>query len=539
MTPDPTHIHAIDRLVISGRRVFGWGWAAHRERAVKSVDVRIEGEGWQHRLPTNFGLSRDDVEKNHPRFVNAAACGFVITGWLPQAGTKKVTLEIALEGGERIESDVTHAMENRYAQRRFMRRLSWVAHSVWRRLKRGDLVGIVTRARAQSYSAPTLDDISIVQQLLPELRKARDICVMFDHNMGGGANQYRRNVIGERLDAGQTVLLCTYNMAVLEYRLHLFAPGKDEQIYRITTFQVLERVLEQVAVAEIFVNSPVSFDEPLMLAEWLARMRTEYPRTRLTVTAHDYLAVCPSFVLLNADGKYCGIPDISECNNCLKRHPASYVALSPPGEMGPWRALWGRCLGAADEVRCFSESTRRHLLRAYPTLDPSRLTLVPHKVDYLPPRLPKVDRSAALVIGIMGEISPQKGALVVKEMVERIEREHPGTRMVILGSLNTAIKSDRLTVTGPYQREQLVELVERHGINMFFFPSVWPETFSYVVAEMIALGVPIVAFDLGAPGERLRGYGLARLCGETSAAAALATIAGFHRDLALQEAAAE
>ena len=77
------------------------------------------------------------------------------------------------------------------------------------------------------------------------------------------------------------------------------------------------------------------------------------------------------------------------------------------------------------------------------------------------------------------------------------------------------------------------------GINMFFFPSVWPETFSYVVAEMIALGLPIVAFDLGAPAERLRSYELSRLCAETSGAAALATLAGFHRDLAVQEAAAD
>jgi glycosyltransferase involved in cell wall biosynthesis len=123
--------------------------------------------------------------------------------------------------------------------------------------------------------------------------------------------------------------------------------------------------------------------------------------------------------------------------------------------------------------------------------------------------------------------------------VELIERGHPGTRIVVLGSLNAAVKSDRLTVTGPYRRDELVDLVERHGINMFFFPSVWPETFSYVVAEMIALGLPLVAFDLGAPAERLRNHGLARLCGETSGEAALATLAGFHRDLAVHAAAAD
>ena len=67
---------------------------------------------------------------------------------------------------------------------------------------------------------------------------------------------------------------------------------------------------------------------------------------------------------------------------------------------------------------------------------------------------------------------------------------------------------------------------------MFLFPSIWPETFSYVLAELISLELPVVAFDLGAPGERLRAYPKARMCPETSAAAALATLVEFHRELA-------
>ena len=536
-TPPQLH-HALDRLVLSGRRVFGWGWAAHGAGAVRNVHLKLEGDGWSRRLPAGIGLSRHDVEEAHPALVNAGTSGFVVTGYIPRSPARKMWLEIELADGGNTEIDVTHIAENHSAQRNRRRQVAWVARSVWRRLKRGDLLGIVRRATAQTYAVPSLDDISIVGELLPALQGCRDICLMFDHNMGGGANQYRRRVIAERLAAGQAVLLCTYNLPILEYRLHLFRPGVDESVFKISTFPVLERVVEHAPVTELFVNSPVSFDEPLVLAEWLAKMRAEHPKVRLTVTAHDHFSVCPSFVLLNADGKYCGIPEISECNACLKRHQASYVALSPPTEIGPWRALWGRCLQAADEVRCFSESTKAHLLRAYPALQPARISVVPHRMDYSPRRLPKVDRGAPLVIGIMGEISPQKGALVVSDMLERIDREHPDVRVVVLGTLDVAHKSERLHVTGPYRRDDLVDLVETHGINMFLFPSIWPETFSYVVGEMILLGVPIVAFDLGAPAERLRSYGNARLCSERSARAALDTLVGFHRDLALEEASA-
>jgi glycosyltransferase involved in cell wall biosynthesis len=49
-------------------------------------------------------------------------------------------------------------------------------------------------------------------------------------------------------------------------------------------------------------------------------------------------------------------------------------------------------------------------------------------------------------------------------------------------------------------------MVEASGANVFLFPSIWPETFSYVVEELMQLEVPIVCFDMGAPAERIRHY---------------------------------
>ncbi len=524
--------HSVDRIVVSGKRVFGWGWAAHRSRAVKAISLHLEGEGWERRIPTGFGLARDDVEKAFPDHVNSGASGFVVAGHIPRAPARRSWLEVEFEQGPETRIEVTDLIDNRYSQRTRYRQLGWIAQSVWRRLMHGDLLGIVRRATAQAYAVASMSDVGVIDEIVQILRDSRRICMMFDHNMGGGANQYRRREIAERVAAGEDVILCTYNLPVLEYRLHLFRPGREEQVFRISTFVLLERVLEELAIAEIFVNSPVSFDEPLLLAEWLARMRVEHPEVRLTMTAHDYFSVCPSFVLLNADGRYCGIPDISVCASCLKRHPASNVALTPPTEIGPWRALWGRCLHTADEVRFYSESTRELFLRAYPTLPRERLTVVPHQTNYVPVRLPRPDQHAALVIGVLGEISMHKGADILKEMVRILDATQANARIVVLGTLHAALKSERLTVTGAYDRAHLVDLIEANGINLFLFPSIWPETFSYVVAELIALDMPVVAFDLGAPGERLRSYSKARMCGETSAQAALDTLAAFHRELA-------
>ncbi len=526
----------IDRLVTNGKRIFGWGWAAHPAHAIDEITLLLKGEGWEKRLPVNFGLARDDVESAFPQLRNAGSSGFVVTGYSPQGAARTLVLELRFDDGARTDLDVTHVLESRHEGHRRWREVVWLVRAVVRRLRRGDVRGILSRARAQNYSAPSLDDLDTVARLLPGLSGERSVAVVFDHNLGGGANQYRRALIEDRLARGLAVLLCTYNLPTLDYRLQVFRQDGGEEIFRLSSFLGLEQILNGARVEEIFLNSPVSFDEPLVFADWISTMRAQHPGAHLTFAVHDYFSVCPSFVLLDADGRYCGIPDVSVCAACLRRHPARYVALSPPTEIGPWRALWGRCLRAADEIRCFSDSTRKLMLRAYPELDAARISVIPHRVDYLPARLPRLDHDAPLVIGIIGQISEQKGALVVRDMLAQVDRDHPDIRMVVIGTLDIALRSERLKVTGNYRHDELVDLIEKNGVNLFFFPSICPETFSYVTEEMILLDLPVVAFDLGAPGERLRGYGNARLCREVSAASALATLVDFHRQLAAKEA---
>ena len=60
--------------------------------------------------------------------------------------------------------------------------------------------------------------------------------------------------------------------------------------------------------------------------------------------------------------------------------------------------------------------------------------------------------------------------------------------------------------TGLYRREELVRLIFENDIDLFLLPSVCPETFSYTAEEIMKMGMPVAAFDLGAPAERIRDY---------------------------------
>ena len=65
---------------------------------------------------------------------------------------------------------------------------------------------------------------------------------------------------------------------------------------------------------------------------------------------------------------------------------------------------------------------------------------------------------------------------------------------------------ENCTVLGRYRREDMPAIVEKYGINVAFFASICPETFSYTVQELMMMGLPVVCFDIGAPSERVRAY---------------------------------
>ena len=520
----------IDRLVVSGRRLFGWGWIAHPERPVREVHLGVRGDGWRKRLSAQAGILREDVHEAFPRLEAARFAGFVVTGYVPDPEIRGISLEATFEDGYTAVFEVGTAPEVNETARVQRFTLGRIWRAIVRRIKSGDLRGLFRRS-AKDASISSLDERDGQAQLDEALGAAKDIRILFDHEMGGGANQYRNEAIARWNAQGSASVLCTYYLPALEYRVRVAVPGGLERELRASSFVALEPLLQDARVTELFVNSPVSFDQPVVFADWLARMKQRRPELRLTLTAHDYFAVCPSFVLLNDEGRFCGVPAPAECDRCLSRHAAAHVEFSPPTAIAPWREAWGRALAAADEVRCFSEASRALLLRAYPALAGLATTVVPHKVEFAP-RRPRVSHAGTLVIGVAGKLNAQKGARIVAELARRIEREGIDARIVVLGSLELAFRSPRLEVTGPYAPEQLPALVEKHGVNMFFFASIWPETFSYVVAEMSALGLPIVAFDLGAPAERLRGDPRARLVERVDAAAALGTLLEFHRSLA-------
>ena len=359
--------------------------------------------------------------------------------------------------------------------------------------------------------------------------------LIFDHNFGGGATQYRQRLIAACLESGQPVLLVQQNfynaLSTLE-----FHHDNGVVVFDIASLEDLIELAVHLPLTEILYNNAVSFIAPFALPELLIRLKAA-TGARLTLAFHDFFVICPSYTLLDNKGMFCDIPAADVCHRCLPHNPHALRNASGK-RIEEWRWEWAGAIAAADELRFFSHNTVQIVGRVY-TLLPEKITVRPHAVHYVPPRKPRLDREAPLHIGVVGTIAPQKGAAIVAEIAKLIAARDLPVRLTVIGTLDPSCSADNVDITGPYAQADLPDIIEKHGINMFLFPSVWPETFSYVTSELMALEVPLACFDLGAPAERVRDYAQGLVVSRIDAAAALEEIVAFHERLREQARQAE
>ncbi len=336
--------------------------------------------------------------------------------------------------------------------------------------------------------------------------------LIVDHQLGGGANHYRQRQVQKLVAAGSPVLTLLINAGVspdlgdslfkLEFRF-----GHLTEILNVAGMEDVKALAKLAGIKTIFVNQLVSFEAPLDLADFLIDLKAA-TGAKTIVPIHDFYPICPSYVLLSKDGSYCGLPETSVCGTCL---PANRFASNPDNcGIERWRTQWGALMKEADEILCFSEDSRTKVAKVYPDAA-SRILVRPHAIETAFDRKPLLSREAALHVGVAGAIGPQKGALVVNELAQKMREFDPNARITVIGKLDKPSDAPNLNVTGHYEPRELPDLLERERINICLFPSIWPETFSYVTEELITLGVPLAVFDLGAPPERVRGYARGRV----------------------------
>jgi FkbM family methyltransferase len=332
----------------------------------------------------------------------------------------------------------------------------------------------------------------------------RQPAVIFDHNGGGGSNAYSRGIISAMVAQGEMVL------RVYCYEAQWFIQWVDGDQARLFTAISLEQLLDLLLATDtrnIVVNSVYGYMDVAAACRGIANLARS-TGAALDFKVHDFLALCPSPHLSDFEQKYCGVPsDPSVCRDCLKVNNAWYHSWFPvenrPTEIKEWRKPFADLFDAATTITFFDASSVPILRKDF-SFDDSKVRVVPHTNAYFRTAR-EVNIQGPLHIGVLGTLSHLKGGRAVAALQEYIEAQELPVPLTVVGQSYTPL-SQKVTVYGSYATDDLPDIVERLGINVIFMATIVPETFSYTISEAMEMGLPIVAFDIGAQGKRLKDY---------------------------------
>lgn len=347
--------------------------------------------------------------------------------------------------------------------------------------------------------------------LLASGNSAAKKVLFLDHDLGGGANLFRKKYIKEALQREEKVFLLLYNYARKQYELTFYHHNHQLSFHTKNLEHIKLFLHTCTELDSIILSETVSFPNISALLEMILDLKKAHNAT-LTTLIHDFFCVCPSFNLLNSDMIFCDVPDdILKCQVCLPQNDGDFRIFYRNPDIVFWRKKWSRVLDESSDIVCFSNSSKDILLKAYPALSADKIHVKPHKVDHLPKTVSvrqhrRPNKKDQITIGILGNINVPKGTRIVEKMIEMIEAEERDIKIVIIGRLHSPLKNRLLLVTGKYQHNELPRLIHKHQIDIFFTPSICPETFSYTTEEIIQMNQPLAVFNIGAPAERARHY---------------------------------
>jgi glycosyltransferase involved in cell wall biosynthesis len=303
---------------------------------------------------------------------------------------------------------------------------------------------------------------------------------------------------------------------------------------------MLERALAEVTPDVVHVHELAGL--PFSLLDVIKRAGVPF-----AFTLQDYFALCPTFKLLDAEGRVCLRREIgADCVATTAADPR------PPGLMMDatvrhhlHHAPVVRSLESARVDRLISrtaERAARRLVKPPPVasaaafqrrrdvnverlnrcdcliamstrvaeiyaelgVDPARLRTIHLTLSHIERLTPRRATGAAPVVfaTLAGFESAPKGAALLVDAMRRLsEHVREGRcRLLVLGHVDPAIAAAAegipgIDVQGPYRADQLDSILEQ--VDVGIVPSIWEEAYAYAGVEFLAKGIPVIANAIG------------------------------------------
>ncbi len=305
------------------------------------------------------------------------------------------------------------------------------------------------------------------------------------HGLGGGAEAALRVEIAAAFAAGSRGVVILRVGGPRMWRIEMICP-EVHHVFDVHDKAQLMQLLSAFPSKKIVYSCGVGSRNPIEVPRLLLDLANE--AVSLDLRFHDFLAISPSWTLLENDGQYRGVPDT---NTTDRAHVVPEVA-----NHLAWRELWAKVMNRAREATVFSQSSETIVRKAFPDAG-KRIALRPHRLIHVPPPLAPGGQN----IGILGSINQAKGAVVLQHLSPHLVNR----RLVVIGEMDGRMMlRDPHIVHGRFEGSEFSKLAQRYDVGLWLIPSVWPETFSFATHEALATGLPVLTFNLGAQAEAAR-----------------------------------
>ena len=213
------------------------------------------------------------------------------------------------------------------------------------------------------------------------------------------------------------------------------------------------------------------------------------------ITLHDLYMICPSINMVYKD-KYCEYDEKKDCSKCLKnRYGVNSNILTN------WQNTCKKVLEKFDKRIVPSENTKRLFENVYKNLE---IEVVEHGVTVIETK-PKERTSKEFNIAFVGAMAIHKGSNVLKDLINKNNNSNIKIHLFGKSEDKTLTKNTaNYTNHGPYTRGELPQLLINNDIDLVCIFATWPETYSYTLTESYMAGVPVLTFDIGAVGDRVK-----------------------------------
>jgi GT2 family glycosyltransferase/glycosyltransferase involved in cell wall biosynthesis len=351
------------------------------------------------------------------------------------------------------------------------------------------------------------NELSAVRKIINFQIKSKNkkINLIIDHGLGGGGSDYLKQMMDKVQWTSNSVIIVENVHSENKIRIK-FALNQSIQIVKSPSIDdVLNFILLNFNIQEVLINSIVGFKETFKILDILKRRTQNY---KLVVPIHDYFPVCPSYTLINNEGVFCkASTDFIVCSNCLKNNNNESKKFNNSLDIALWRKSWGDFLDLADEILCFSKSSKSIINKIYPNVS-NKVVVNPHDISgrFQNIYIPSYEIHNRLTIGVLGGINYSKGLGVLKNISQYIDDRKLNAEIVVFGDVSEKVDCKSFFNTGRYTIDDLPPLVMKYDVSIFLLPSICPETYSYTADEVMQLGYPLAVFDVGAPPERVAHY---------------------------------